>query len=75
MVIAAHEQLYAQLVLQLRQLARNGGLRNVQQLCGAGDVFLAGNGQKIAKYGSSMTFTFLLFYFSMALFNRQEKIL
>ena len=48
-MIAADEQLYAQLVLQLCQLTRNGGLRNMQKLRGAGDVFLAGNGQKIAQ--------------------------
>ena len=48
MVPATAEQLHPQLLLQLHQLPGEGGLGDVEQGGGPGDVLLAGRHQKIA---------------------------
>lgn len=48
-VIAAAKQLHTQLLLQIGDLAGEGGLRHVQLLGGPGEVFFPGDGQKIIQ--------------------------
>ena len=49
-VIAALEQLDPQLILQLGDLPRQGGLGHMQLLGRFGEVFFSGDGQKIVEY-------------------------
>lgn len=48
-VLAATEQLDSQLLLQLHQLAGQGGLRQMEQRRRPGDVLLPGHSQKILQ--------------------------
>lgn len=48
-VLAAAEQLDSQLLLQLHQLARQRGLRDMKQGCRFRDIFLPGHCQKVAQ--------------------------
>ena len=47
---AAVKQLDAQFLLQLHELTGEGGLSDMQQLSGTGDILLARRHQKIAQY-------------------------
>ena len=49
LAFTADEEGDAELCLQLHQLPAERRLRHMQRLCGAGDVFLAHRGQKIAQ--------------------------
>ena len=49
-MIAPLKQLHPQLGLQILYLARQGGLRHMQKLRRVGDVFLAGDHQKIPEH-------------------------
>ena len=46
-LVFPHEQLHLQLVLQKRELARNGRLRDVQLPCGGGDGALLRDGAEV----------------------------